>query len=192
MAGPQKSGGPDDGLLIGQVANGDREAMRQIYARHHVRVYRFILRFVSDSATAEDLTNDVFIDVWRQAGRYEGRSQVSTWILGMARFKALSDRRKVRNVVDPDDALGEVEDDADTPEVSAQKKDKAQALRNCIAKLSAEHREIVDLVYYHDKSIKEVAEIVGIPENTVKTRMFHARKNLSSTMKRAGVDRGWP
>lgn len=192
MAGPQKSGGPDDGVLIGQVANGDREAMRQIYARHHVRVYRFILRFVSDSATAEDLTNDVFIDVWRQAVRYEGRSQVSTWILGMARFKALSDRRKVRHVVDPDDALGEVEDDADTPEVSAQKKDKAQALRKCVAKLSAEHREIVDLVYYHDKSIREVAEIVGIPENTVKTRMFHARKNLSTEMKRAGVDRGWP
>lgn len=179
-------------MLIGRVGAGDREAMRLLYARHHVRVFRFILRFVPDSATAEDLTNDVFIDVWRQAGRFEGRSQVSTWILGMARFKALSDRRKVRNVVDPDDALAEIEDEGDTPEVTAQKKDKAEALRNCIAKLSADHREIVDLVYYHDKSIKEVAEIVGIPENTVKTRMFHARKNLSGLMQQAGIDRGWP
>lgn len=192
MAGPRENNGPDDGVLIGKIANGDRDAMRRLYARHHVRVYRFILRFVSDSATAEDLTNDVFIDVWRQAGRFEGRSQVSTWMLGMARYKALSDRRKVRNVVDPDDALGEVEDEGDTPEVTAQKKDKAEALRKCIATLSAEHREIVDLVYYHDKSIKEVAEIVSIPENTVKTRMFHARKNLSAAMKRAGIDRGWP
>ena len=107
--------------LAKSAANGDREAMRLLYARHHVRVFRFILRFVPDSATAEDLTNDVFIDVWRQAGRYEGRSQVSTWILGMARFKALSDRRKVRNVVDPDDALSQVEDEGDTPEVAAQK-----------------------------------------------------------------------
>ncbi len=179
-------------MLIVDIAKGDREAMRRLYARHNVRVYRFILRFVSDNATAEDLTNDVFIDVWRQADRFEGRSQVSTWILGMARFKALSNRRKVRETVDPDDALGEIEDEGDTPEVTAQKTDKALALRKCIEKLSTEHREIIDLVYYHDKSIKEVAEIVGIPENTVKTRMFHARKNLSQAMKRAGIDRGWP
>ena len=156
-------------MLIGRIASGDRDAMRLLYSRHHIRVYRFILRFVSDSATAEDIANDVFIDVWRQAGRFEGRSQVSTWILGMARFKALSDRRKVRNVVDPDDALGEVEDEGDTPEVAAQKTDKSRALRDCIARLSADHREIIDLVYYHDKSIAEVAQIVGIPENTVKT-----------------------
>ncbi|MEX0343731.1 MAG: sigma-70 family RNA polymerase sigma factor [Rhizobiaceae bacterium] len=192
MAQSGENGGPDDHLLIVDIAKGDREAMRRLYARHNVRVYRFILRFVSDSATAEDLTNDVFIDVWRQADRFEGRSQVSTWILGMARFKALSNRRKVRETVDPDDALGEVEDEGDTPEVTAQKTDKALALRKCIEKLSTEHREIIDLVYYHDKSIKEVAEIVGIPENTVKTRMFHARKNLSQAMKRAGIDRGWP
>ncbi len=192
MVEPKDKGGPDDHSLISGIANGDREALRLLYARHHVRVYRFILRFVPNSATAEDLTNDVFIDVWRQADRFEGRSQATTWILGMARFKALSDLRKVRETVDSDDALGEVEDEGDTPEVTAQKTDKALALRTCIAKLSVEHREIIDLVYYHDKSIREVAEIVGIPENTVKTRMFHARKNLSQAMNRAGIDRGWP
>ena len=122
--------------------------MRILYSRHHVRVFRFVLRFVSDTAAAEDLTNDVFIDVWQQAGRFENRSQVSTWLLGMARFKALSSVRRRRVTVDPDDALSEMEDDADTPEVTAQKLDKGAALRNCIAKLSDEHREVIDLVYY--------------------------------------------
>jgi RNA polymerase sigma-70 factor, ECF subfamily len=58
--------------------------------------------------------------------------------------------------------------------------------------LSAEHREIIGLVYYHELSIAEVAAVVGIPENTVKTRMFYARKRLSELLKSAGVDRGWP
>jgi RNA polymerase sigma-70 factor, ECF subfamily len=65
-------------------------------------------------------------------------------------------------------------------------------LRQALSKLSAEHREVVDLVYYHEKSVEEVAEIVGIPEATVKTRMFYARKKLSEVLKEQGIDRGWP
>lgn len=181
-----------DRSLVERVAAGDRDAMRILFSRHHIRVYRFILRFVSDNAAAEDLTNDVFIDVWQQAGRFENRSQVSTWLLGMARFKALSDLRKRRDTVDPDDVLGGLEDDADTPEVTAQKRDKGAALRACVEKLSVDHREVIDLVYYQEKSIREISAIVGIPENTVKTRMFHARKTLSNLMAKAGIDRGWP
>ena len=73
-----------------------------------------------------------------------------------------------------------------------QKKDKSGLLRKCLEQLSREHREVIDLVYYHEKSIEEVAEIVGIPEATVKTRMFYARKKLSELLKAAGLDRGWP
>ena len=68
----------------------------------------------------------------------------------------------------------------------------SNALRKCLTSLSAEHREIVDLVYYHEKSVEEVAEIVGIPENTVKTRLFYARKKLADLLKAAGIERGWP
>jgi RNA polymerase sigma-70 factor, ECF subfamily len=184
---------PDsDQDLINRVAKGDRLAFRALYARHNVRVFRFILRFIRDEARAEDLIGEVFLDVWRQADRFEGRSSVSTWILGMARFKALSSlRRPVEDALD-EDAAGAIADDADTPETVAQKVDKAQAIRRCIEALSTEHREIVDLVYYQEKSISEVAEIVGIPENTVKTRMFYARKRLQELMNSAGVDRGWP
>jgi RNA polymerase sigma-70 factor (ECF subfamily) len=76
--------------------------------------------------------------------------------------------------------------------VSLQKKDKSELLRDCLEQLSQEHREVIDLVYYHEKSVEEVAEIVGIPEATVKTRMFYARKKLSELLKAAGLDRGWP
>jgi RNA polymerase sigma-70 factor, ECF subfamily len=181
-----------DEVLISRIATGDRLAMQVLYARHHVRVYRFVLRLVGNPTVAEDLISDVFLDVWRQAGKFEARSAVSTWVLAIARFKALSAmRRKPEEELD-EEAAGAVEDPSDDPEVAVQKKDKGEVLRKCLTALSAEHREIIDLVYYHEKSVEEVAGIVGIPEATVKTRMFYARKKLSELLKAAGVDRGWP
>jgi RNA polymerase sigma-70 factor, ECF subfamily len=181
-----------DEVLIGRIASGDRLAMQVLFARHHVRVYRFVLRLVRDESVAEDLISEVFLDVWRQAGRFEGRSAVSTWLLAIGRFKALSALRRR-----PDEELDEetaeaIEDPTDDPEVAIAKKDKSAVIRKCMSGLSAEHREIIDLVYYHDKSVEEVAEIVGIPENTVKTRMFYARKKLAELLKAAGIERGWP
>jgi RNA polymerase sigma-70 factor, ECF subfamily len=181
-----------DEVLIGRIANGDRLAMQVLFARHHVRVYRFVLRLTRNEAAAEDLISDVFLDVWRQAGKFEGRSAVSTWLLSIARFKALSVLRR-RGEQELNDEIAEaIEDHADDPEVALAKKDKGAALRQCLTKLSAEHREIIDLVYYHEKSVEEVAGIVGIPEATVKTRMFYARKKLSELLKERGIDRGWP
>ena len=178
--------------LIARIANGDRLAMQVLYARHHVRVYRFVLRFVRNEATAEDLISDVFLDVWRQANRFEGRSSVSTWLMSIARFKALSTLRKRPEEELDEERAETIEDQSDDPEVTAQKRDKGNILRQCLTALSPEHREVIDLVYYHEKSVEEVAAIVGIPEATVKTRMFYARKRLSELLKAAGVDRGWP
>jgi RNA polymerase sigma-70 factor (ECF subfamily) len=181
-----------DEVLIGRIANGDRLAMQVLFARHHVRVFRFVVRLVRNESTAEDLISDVFLDVWRQAGRFEGRSAVSTWLLSIARFKALSAlRRRPEEALD-EEAAGAIEDPSDDPETSLEKKDKSVLIRQCLAGLSTEHREIIDLVYYHEKSVEEVAEIVGIPENTVKTRMFYARKKLAELLKVAGIERGWP
>ena len=83
-----------DEVLIERIAGGDRLAMQVLFARHHVRVYRFVLRMVRNEATAEDLISEVFLDVWRQADKFEGRSAVSTWILSIAHFKALSALRR--------------------------------------------------------------------------------------------------
>ena len=113
-------------------------------------------------------------------------------MLAITRFKALSALRRRKDVELDDEAANAIEDGSDDPEVTAQKKDTSQALRRCLGALSPEHREIVDLVYYHEKSVEEVAEIVGIPENTVKTRLFYARKKLAELLKAAGVERGWP
>ena len=157
-----------------------------------MRVYRFVLRLVGNQAAAEDLISEVFLDVWRQADRFEGRSAVSTWLLAIARFKALSSmRRKPEEELDEETA-GAIEDTSDDPEVASKKRTRARFCGNACKRLSPEHREVIDLVYYHEKSVEEVAEIVGIPEATVKTRMFYARKRLSELLKAAGIDRGWP
>jgi RNA polymerase sigma-70 factor, ECF subfamily len=181
-----------DEVLIDRIAKGDRLAMQVLFARHHVRVYRFVLRLVGNQSVAEDLISEVFLDIWRQADRFEGRSAVSTWMLAIARFKALSALRKKPEEALDEETAAAIEDPEDNPEVAMQKKDKSQVLRKCLEALSPEHREIIDLVYYHEKSVEEVAEIVGIPENTVKTRMFYARKKLAELLKAAGVERGWP
>jgi len=181
-----------DEVLIGRIANGDRLAMQVLFARHHVRVFRFVLRLVREEATAEDLISEVFLDVWRQAGRFEGRAQVSTWLLAIARFKALSVlRRKPEQELD-DETAAAIVDPSDTPDVTLEKKEKGEVIRECLTSLSADHREIIDLVYYHEKSVEEVAEIVGIPEATVKTRMFYARKKLAELLRAQGIERGWP
>ena len=181
-----------DDMLLESIAGGNRTAMHILYCRHHVRVYRFILRIVRDATTAEDLVSQVFLDVWRTAGQFQGRSQVSTWLLSIARFKALTAMRQRRfEDIDQED-VRQIPDGADTPETSLDRSDTSAILRACVAKLSPAHREIITLVYYHEKSVEEVAQIVGIPENTVKTRLFYARKKLAELLKAAGIERGWP
>jgi RNA polymerase sigma-70 factor (ECF subfamily) len=122
-----------DEVLISRIAGGDPLAMR----------------VVRNEATAEGLISEVFLDVWRQAGKFEGRSAASTWMLSIARFKALSAlRRRPEEELDEETAE-QIEDHGDDPETTLAKKEKESALRQCLARLSADHREIVDLVYYH-------------------------------------------
>lgn len=181
-----------DDVLIARIARGDKAAMRLLYGRHHVRVFRFGVRLVRNEQLAEDLISEVFLDVWRQASRFEGRSAVSTWLLGIMRFKALSALRRRTDAELDEETAAAIVDTADDPEATIQKKDTGDALRACLASLTADHREIIDLVYYHEKSVEEVAGIIGIPENTVKTRLFYARKKLAVLLQAAGIERGWP
>jgi RNA polymerase sigma-70 factor (ECF subfamily) len=178
-----------DEALITSIAQGDKRALQTLYGRHNVRVYRFALRFLNDEALAEDMVSEVFFDVWRQADRFEARSKVSTWLLAMARNKALSVLRR-RSTEELDEEVAEfIEDPSDNPEVSMQKKQQASLLQECLTQLSPAHREIVDLVYYHGKTIEEVVEIIGVPVNTVKTRMFYARKRIGELISAKGLDR---
>lgn len=178
-----------DDMLLESIADGNRTSMHILYCRHNVRVYRFILRIVRDATTAEDLVSQVFLDVWRTAGQFQGRSQVSTWLLSIARFKALTAMRQRRfEDIDQED-VRQIPDGCDTPETSLDRSDTSAILRACVQKLSPAHREIITLVYYHEKSVEEVGQIIGIPQSTVKTRMFYARKQLADLLKGCGVDR---
>jgi RNA polymerase sigma-70 factor, ECF subfamily len=182
----------DDAQLIKRVATRDENALRTLFTRHQVPVFRYIVRLVRNDAVAEELTNEVFLDVWRNAPNFEARSSARTWVLSIAHHRAVSALRKRREEGWDEDRVLAVADTDDNPEVSAQKHDKSTIMRRCMDKLTSEHREIIDLVYYQELSISEVGKVVGIPENTVKTRMFYARKRLSALLVAAGLDRGWP
>ena len=183
----------DDRALIKQIAGGDAKALERLFTRNQTRVFRYLMRLVRNEAIAEELLNEVFLGAWNAAARYEGRSEPATWLLSIAHNKAVSALRKKREVSGyDDDAAGEIPDDDDTPEVTAQKLDKGAQIKAAMQKLSTEHREILDLVYYQEQSVSEAAEILSIPEATVKTRMFYARKKLGEILKERGVDRGWP
>jgi RNA polymerase sigma-70 factor, ECF subfamily len=174
-----------DDALVAKIASGNRLAMQVLFARHHARIYRFVLRLIGSEALAEDVTSEVFLDVWRQAHRFEARSAVTTWLLAIARYKALAEMR--RRYEASDEETVDASDPADDPEATFAVKHRGEILRNCLTRLSPRHREIIDLVYYHEKSVQEAADILGVPGNTVKTRMFHARKKLSQLLEAQGV-----
>jgi RNA polymerase sigma-70 factor (ECF subfamily) len=177
-----------DELLLRNVAEGDKAAMHIMYVRHRTKVFRFIQRIVRNTAVAEDLVSQVFLDVWRSANRFENRARVSTWLLSIARLKALSTLRGQRyeNVVQ--DNFHGIIDDADTPDVALDRKKTKATLRACIEKLSPAHREIIDLIYYRETSVAEASEIVGIPHATVKSRIFYARKQLARILVSIGFE----
>jgi RNA polymerase sigma-70 factor, ECF subfamily len=176
-----------DEMLIERIAKGDQLAMRALFARHQTRVYRFVLRLLKNEAAAEDVVSEIFLDVWRQAGQYEGRAAVSTWLLSIARFKALTAMRRRTNLELDDDMMMKVADPADDPERTLQHKDDAAVLRRSVAQLSPTQAEVIDLVYYHGKTVGEAAEVLEIPEATVKTRMFYARKKLRELVEVGGL-----
>jgi len=185
---PADAGEVSDAALMAQVAQGDRRAIRVLFGRYQLIVYRFVLRLVGNSASAEDIVSEVFLELWRHAESFEGRARLSTWILAIARNKAVSSMRG-RSELPLDDATAQaIPDEAATAEQTLDAAKRSALLRQCLAQLSPAHREIIDLVYYHEKSVEEVAAIVGAPAATVKTRMFYARRRLAAHLKAAGVE----
>lgn len=177
-----------DEVLLREVARGNQLALRTLFMRHQVRVYRFVMRFLRDRSLAEDVVSEVFLAVWRQAGRFKGRSTVSTWLLSIARHKAFTAMKRPPTEPFDDGMAAEIPDPALDAEARINDKDSGTILRRCLDALSPEHGEMIDLVYYQQKSIREIADMLGIPANTVKTRMFYARKRLAALLEAAGLD----
>jgi RNA polymerase sigma-70 factor (ECF subfamily) len=162
--------------LVRRISAGDREAFRDLYVRYHRRLARFLTRLLHRYEDAEEIINDTLWIVWQRAGDFRGASRVSTWIMGIAYRRAL---KMIRRAVTHERAmLLEVADDASTMSDDVQVAEERQLLERGLATLPIEQRLVLELTYYMDHSCEEVAEIMECPVNTVKTRMFHARRKL--------------
>ena len=180
-----------DEALVRLMADEDKRAVKLLYMRHHDRLRRFVARLTGNESIAEEVVNEVFLDAWRHAGEFEGRSQVATWLMSIARFRAISECRR-RSEAQLDERAAEViEDPSDTPAISMDKRDRSEILQKCLAKLTPLHREVINLIYYQGQKVEEVARFTGAPINTVKTRMHHARLRMAELLAEAGVDRAW-
>ncbi len=171
----------DDGqaaTLLAAIADGSEPALERFYRTYEGVVYTFALRRLGEPADAADVLNETMLEVWRGAGRFEQRARVRTWLLGIAHHKILDRmrRRGRRREDELDPAMPD--DEAEPAWASIAAAQDAGRLRACLDRLSDAHREVVHLAFFEDLSYPEIARLVGCPEGTVKTRMFHARRAL--------------
>ena len=160
--------------LLKQISAGEQHAFDTLFIRYQPRLFRFIARMVNDRATIEELVDDVMLVVWTKAGSFAGKSKVSTWIFGIAYNKALKAiRRSGREL-----PLLEEPEAADP----AADYERDQWVEKGLRLLSPEQRLVVELTFVVGFSYAEIATIAGCPENTVKTRMFHARRKLKGAL----------
>jgi RNA polymerase sigma-70 factor (ECF subfamily) len=177
-----------DLALLERVANGDREALRDLYGTYYHPLLRFIYRITGRLDLAQEGVNDVMLVVWRSSRSFGRRSTVSTWIMGIAYRKALkllaaSRRWTSRLASDP------IEDVVEHSPLSTEHShddDLRDLLDEALRHLSAEHRAVVELTYFYGCSYEEIAVIAACPVNTVKTRMFHARAKLKTLLPALG------
>lgn len=177
-AGERENDPMDDTDLLRRVGASDREALKALYERHSDALHRFLRYRLRDPFDAGDVVQDVFLEIWRTAARFEGRSSARTWIFGIARNKAVDRmRRRGREVTAPEPDTG-IADDAPDPEAVAVAASDAVRLRGCIAGLSDIHRSAIHLAFYEELPYAEIAAIEGVPVGTVKSRIMHAKRLL--------------
>lgn len=164
--------GGDDFALLDRVRRGDRAAFSDLYRHYHPRLFGYLRRMLGNPGTVEEILDDVMFVVWKDAGKFRGNSTVSTWIFGIAYRKALTAIRNERRYRAP------LVQSADTDSAVAGSTPQDEWIQVALSHLSHDHRQVVELTYYGGFSYQEIAKIAGCPVNTVKTRMFHARRRL--------------
>jgi RNA polymerase sigma-70 factor (ECF subfamily) len=179
----------DESALLEAVAAGDRACFERLYSSYERRIYHYARSIVRDTGTAEEVVIDTMMAVWDGAGRFSGTSRLSTWILGIARHKALDAvRRRGRSgrlgkPIALEDAA-DIPADEPTPDALADSGSTRTAMQGALAHLSSEHREILYLVFYEDLPYEDIARLLALPVNTVKTRVYYAKQNLRSHIER--------
>jgi RNA polymerase sigma-70 factor (ECF subfamily) len=171
----------EDVALIGRVADGDRAAFESLYRGYYPRLRRFIERVTRRPQLVDEIVNDTMYVVWKKAPSYNLRSKVSTWIFGIALRRALKALKRTDDPVDfaPDERPDQ---GAACPEGLLLQQETHASIVRALGTLSPEHRAVIELTYFEGYSCAEIAEIVRCPVNTVKTRMFHARRRLRMLM----------
>jgi RNA polymerase sigma-70 factor (ECF subfamily) len=172
--------------LLERVGRQDESAFRELYKAFSRKVFAYTLNMVKDHGRAEEILVDTMYEVWRAPARFRGDAQFGTWLIGIARNKALMAYRSRR----PDELHDDLDDIAETqasdsPDAFAElaAKQRSHGVKHCMGKLSNEHRECMHLVFFEGLSLAEVANVQGCPENTVKTRLFHARQKIKNCLK---------
>jgi len=171
------------------MAGGDRDAFTAFYRRIARPLFGYLMKLVRERELAEDIMNETMMEVWRQAGCFEGRSAVNTWVFSIAHHRAVSRFRKRREAALDDDHAATIADESPMPDQRAQTAGMSRLLARLIEQLTFEHREILNLAYYQEFSVQEIADALNLPPNTVKTRMFYARQRLKALLAESGVER---
>ena len=177
-----------ESVQLQRMAGGDRDAFTAFYRRVERPLFGYLMKLVRERELAEDLLNETMMEVWRQAGRFEGRSAVNTWVFSIAHHRAVSRFRKRRESMLDDDHAATLADDAPMPDQRAQASGMSRLLARLMQQLTFEHREILHLAYYQEFSVQEIADALDLPPNTVKTRMFYARQRLKVLLEESGVE----
>lgn len=172
--------------LILRIAKGDRTAMAGLYAALERQLYHFIQARLNDPFLSQDILQDVFLDVWRGADRFEGRSTVRSWVYGIAWRKVMDVHRANKRLSYSDD-LPDQEDESPSAFNQIGEEQEALNLRGCMAALKEDHRTAIELAFYQDLGYREIAEVLGVPEGTVKTRVFHAKRLLQHCLEQTGI-----
>ncbi len=188
--GQQEGGNADAGdgeagerALLARVARADSVALEALYRRYYGRLFRFVARTLRRTDVADEIINDVMYVVWTRAGTFNGSSRPSTWIFGIAYNKArrFFDETPAARSLESLPAGAEPGDDRWTEAFEL-----GDLLEKLFAELSAEQRLVLELTYYQGMHYREIAAVMSCPENTVKTRMFHARRRLGALIEREG------
>ncbi|MBE0584582.1 MAG: sigma-70 family RNA polymerase sigma factor [Desulfofustis sp.] len=170
--------------LIAAVARGDRNAFRQLYDETYGKVARYIRSLVGDEHLTDDILVQTYAIVWQTASRFKGASRLTTWIIGIARNIAFKEFRS-RRTEEPFDESYKGADD--TSQLQPEYRDRNKLMKLALATISAHHREILELVFYQDLSYPEISQLIDIPVNTVKTRVFHAKKAFKNALAARGI-----
>ena len=175
----------EDALLIARVAAKEKGAFERLYRAYYSRLTRFLERMTRSPELIDEILDDTMLVVWSRAATFNGTSRASTWIFAIAYNHALKALRRTREPVDaaPDE---DASDPAVGPEPEMMARQARDRMKSMLDRLSPEQRAVVDLTYYHGYSYKEIAEIACCPVDTVKTRMFHARRHLRRMLSAVG------